>query len=140
MKKLNYLTESLNKFRMEHQSKTYNREEILEILKSLGFSLAICNSILGKGYIPSERVGKAKLYSFGKDPIHKSQIESLYKSNNIRNNAYREKSHILTKEEEALELLQSKGYQIRKVKGFDVERFQKENPVLYKKYLIYETV
>ena len=46
----------------------------------------------------------------------------------------------LSPEEKAIATLQAAGYQIRKIVGFDMERFQKENPVLYKKYLKYEII
>lgn len=134
------LTEAFNKYRMEHQSKTYSREEILRELNKLGFSTAIGNTLLARGFVPSERVGKAKLYSFGKEPIHKSQIESLYRDKNTKAYARREKfkENLRTDEESAIATLQAAGYQIRKVTGFDVDKFKVENPVLYKRYLKYE--
>ena len=142
MNKLNYmaLTEAFNKFRMEHQSKTYTRPEIIKELNSLGFSTPIAATILSKGYVPSERVGKSKLYSFGKEPMHKSQLEALYQIRSNYNIAQNDKKKQVTNEEEAISSLQAMGYQIRKVIGFDLERFQKENPVLYKRYLKYEIV
>lgn len=142
MKNLDYrsLTEAFNKFRMEHQSKTYSRKEILRELAKLGFSTAIGNTLLARGFVPSERIGKSKFYSFGKEPIHKSQIESLYRDINAKAYARKEKFKEKTDEESAIVTLQAAGYQIRKVTGFDIDRFKVENPVLYKRYLIYETI
>lgn len=142
MKNLDYrsLTEAFNKFRMEHQSKTYSRQEILRELNKLGFNIAIGNTLLARGFVPSERIGKTKFYSFGKEPIHKSQIESLYRDRNTKAYARKEKFKERTDEESAIVTLQAAGYQIRKVTGFDVDRFKVENPVLYKRYLIYETI
>ena len=146
MKKLDYqtLTEVFNKFRMEHLSRTYTREEILAELANIGIKSAIAYKMFSKGYIPSEKVGKAKLYSFGKDPVHKSQIEALYREKNLTSykSELKRKAETkqLTSEEAAIELLQSKGFQVRKVIGFDMERFQKENPVIYKRYLKYEII
>lgn len=143
MRQLNYreLTGSLNKFRMEHQSKTYTREELVFELQKIGFAPAMAQKVMTK-FIPSERIGKKKLYSFGNEPIHTSQIEALYQSvNNKKYRVMKEKIAInASSEEKAIATLQAAGYQVRKVVGFDMERFQKENPVLYKKYLKYEIV
>ena len=142
MKNYEELTGALNKFRMEHQNKTFSREELVKSLKEIGFNGNIAQRILS--FIPSEKIGTAKLYTFGKEPIHKSQVEGIYrKEAKIRaKSAAKIRSNSLeaSAEEAALSLLQSKGYQIRKVVGFDLERFQKENPILYRKYLKYEIV
>ena len=54
MKKLDYqtLTEVFNKFRMEHLSRTYTREEILAELANIGIKSAIAYKMFSKGYIP----------------------------------------------------------------------------------------
>lgn len=146
MKQLNYfeLVERFNRFRMEHQSRTYTREEILKELDNLGIKSAIASRMFSKGYIPSEKVGKAKLYSFSKDPLHKSQLEALYRDKNkmCYKSELKRKNEAkqLTSEEAAIELLQAQGYQVRKVVGFNLEKFKAENPVLYKKYLKYEII
>lgn len=145
MKTKNYLalTECLNKFRMEHQSKTFTREELIEDLCGLGFNKGTAGMIIAK-FVPSEKMGTSKLYSFGREPIHKSQIEAIYRKfasygTNTKTTTKPNLS-IVSDEESLIEKMKEMGYQIRKVVGFDMERFQKENPVLYKKYLKYETV
>ena len=143
MKKQNYmaLTESLNKFRMEHQSKTYTREEILQALCELGFNKGTAGMIIAK-FVPSEKMGTSKLYSFGREPIHKSQVEAIYKKFASYGNTTPKKPvpTPVSNEESLIEKMKEMGYQVRKVVGFDMERFKAENPVLYKKYLKYETV
>lgn len=137
------LTQSFNKFRMEHQSKTYTREELLNELNKLGMNSAIATMFMAK-YIPSERVGKGKLYSFPIEPVHKSQIVGIYDAyNNGRRTLRLDEKKLnkqLSDEEAAMKLLQEKGYQVRRVVGFNLEKFKAENPVLYKKYLKYEVV
>jgi hypothetical protein len=142
MKNYEELTGALNKFRMEHLSKTFSREELVTALREIGFNHNTAQSILS--FIPSEKIGTSKLYTFSKDPIHKNLVEGVY-----RNDAkLRKKSAQRLKgqksenspEEKAIATLQAAGYQIRKIVGFDMERFQKENPVLYKKYLKYEII
>lgn len=141
MKKQNYmaLTESLNKFRMEHQSKTFTREELIEALYGIGFNKGIAGTIIAK-FVPSEKMGTSKLYSFGREPIHKSQIEAIYRKFASYGNIPAKKSVPVSEEESLISKMKEMGYQVRKIVGFDMERFQKENPVLYKKYLKYETV
>jgi Holliday junction resolvasome RuvABC DNA-binding subunit len=143
MKTKNYLalTESLNKFRMEHQSKTYTREELVEALCGLGFNKGTASMVIAK-CVPSEKMGTSKLYSFGREPIHKSQVETIYKKfASYGNTAPKKPVSVPVSEEESLiSKMKEMGYQARKIVGFDMERFKAENPVLYKKYLKYETV
>lgn len=141
MKKQNYLalTECLNKFRMEHQSKTFTREELVEALCGLGFNKGTAGMIIAK-FIPSEKMGTSKLYSFGREPIHKSQVEAIYKKFASYGNVKKPVPTPVSNEESLIEKMKEMGYQVRKVIGFDMERFKAENPVLYKKYLKYETV
>lgn len=137
------LTQGFNKFRMEHQSRTYTREELLQELNKLGMNSAIATMFIAK-YIPSEKVGKAKLYSMPSEPVHKSQIVGIYDAyNNGRRSLKLERKEAtkqLTAEEAAMKLLQEKGYQVRRVVGFNLEKFKAENPVLFKKYLKYEII
>lgn len=143
MKTKNYLalTESLNKFRMEHQSKTYTREELVEALCGLGFNKGVASMIIAK-FVPSEKMGTSKLYSFGREPIHKSQVEAVYKKFASYGNIAPKKPvpTPVSEEESLISKMKEMGYQVRKIVGFDMERFKAENPVLYKKYLKYETV
>lgn len=137
------LTQAFNKFRMEHQSKTYSREELVGELGKIGMNSAIAAMFIAK-YIPSERIGTSKLYSMSTEPVHKNQIQGIYDTYNSSRRSLnldkKESKKQLTSEEAAIELLQSQGYQVRKVVGFNLEKFKAENPVLYKKYLKYEIV
>ena len=145
MKKTNTveLTQKLNQFRMENSNKTFTREELKESLLSLGFNSQTEGAIVPK-FFPYEKIGTNRIYNMPKEPIHKSAIEAVYESfrrtrNKLRNQK-KEEIHSKNSEEAALALLSARGYQIRKCIGFDLERFQKEQPILYKKYLKYETV
>lgn len=137
------LTEGLNKFRMEHQSKTYTREELLEVLCGLGFNRAVASMIIAK-FIPSEKMGTSKLYSFGREPISYNSVVSIYKKFSSYGSksraAVKEKEISLSEDSELITKVQQLGYQVRKCVGFDMERFKAENPVLYKKYLKYEII
>ena len=142
-KNLEELTKKLNEFRMSHLNKTFLSSELNEKLIELGFNKSAAGAISNKCF-PYERLGKQRLYSMPKDPIHKGLVIGVYQ----KNRSYALKSYHSKKEsmndkmneEEALQLLSSKGYQIRKCVGFDLEKFKNENPILYKKYLKYENV
>jgi hypothetical protein len=121
---------------MEHLSQTYTYSELKKILKDLGISSVYATALLASNVIPHEKVGKAYLYSFNTEPIHRATIENLYLSRKV----YGKKVESESPEEKSINHLQSLGYQIRKPIGFDIERFKKENPVLFKKYLKYEVV
>ena len=142
MKNYEELTGALNKFRMEHLSKTFSREELVSALREIGFNNNTAQSILS--FIPSERIGTSKLYTFSKDPIHKNQVEGVYRNEaKLRKKStqkLKEQRVENNSEEKAIATLQAAGYQIRRIVGFDMERFQKENPILYKKYLKYEII
>ena len=109
-------------------------------MKEMGFNSQVAPFVLV--HIPHETIGRSNLYTMRKEEnIHIKWINAAYD----KCNGYKKKQPFIQKsvgisEEEALSVLSSKGYQIRKCVGFDMERFQKENPILYKKYLKYEIV
>lgn len=135
MKKINVEEKArvLNELRMSCDNKTFTREELVKNLKQLGFNSQVVGAMIPKLFT-YEEVGKARLYSFPKTPIHKSLIRACYD----RCNGYKSKTPSV--EESVIATLQAAGYQVRKIVGFDMEKFKAENPNLYKKYLRYETV
>lgn len=137
------LTRKINEFRMAHPNKSFTREELREELFKLGFNSQTEGAIVPK-FFPYEKIGTNRIYNMPKEPIHKSAIEAVYESfrrtRNKSRNQKKEEVNSKNNEEAALALLASKGYQIRKCIGFDLEKFQKEQPILYRKYLKYETV
>lgn len=123
-------TRLINEFRMQFSEKTFTSGEIREALKNI---VTTNNYVLNKllKLFPSKRIGKVVMYEIPKTPIYKSLIAACWKRNH--------KSDEIS-DDAAIQLLQSKGYQIRRIKGFDLDRFMKENPTLYKKYLVYEII
>lgn len=141
------LTKSINELRLNSKNKTFTRSEIYDALVNAGFNKAIANYALALLY--SEKLGKAKLYSFNSDPIHKSQIEGLFKRYRLSKNQYnfkaRHKSEEIpvsseANEEAMIKYLKARGYQIRKPVGFDEQRFAQMNPELYSRFIKYETL
>ena len=145
MKKVNIeeKTRQLNEFRMANLHKSFSGRELQDYLYNLGISRTIASALMSKCF-PYEKMGSTRLYEVPKEPIHKSMLNGLYENFRNKRNKYNssKKGEIISQnsEEEALALLSARGYQIRKCIGFDLERFQKEQPILYKKYLKYETV
>jgi Holliday junction resolvasome RuvABC DNA-binding subunit len=137
------LIRKLNEFRMANLNKSFTGAELNEALVALGFKSYDASRIAQKCF-PFEYMGKNRLYEVPKEPIHKSILISI---NNKATESvkkcqafHKAKVQMELTEEAALAALQAKGYQIRKCVGFDLERFAKENPVLYKKYLKYEII
>ena len=100
-------------------------------LKAIGFSKSQVSQLMNKGYIRREKSGKnaSKLYSFMDSPLNIKQMENLSISSSTKSKF---------NEKEAIHQLQIQGFKVLKPIGFDEEKFRKENPELYKKYLIYD--
>lgn len=148
MKKVNIdqKTQDLNEFRLANKNKSFTYSEIRE---KLGEILSKNNVVISAAIkaFPYEIIGKSRLYSMPKDPIHWTFVKNAYKeqtnvqkkyTSKVKKESLKESND--SEEEKALKVLASKGYQIRKCVGFDLERFSKENPDLYKKYLKYEII
>lgn len=131
-------TRKLNELREQHSTNSYVYSEMHDMLTGIGFSKSIAATLM-KGF-PFEKIGNAKLYSFPKTPIHQQFVTNLYKRQTSKAITQRlNKTEALT-EKAALELLKSKDYVIKKAGEFDLERFKREQPEMYKKYLKYEYV
>ena len=145
MKKVDFgeQTRKINDFIQKNQGKSFTGLELEEILHKLGFNKNVAYKIARSAF-PFEKMGISTLYEVPKKPIYIELIKNLYKSVSDSQRKRIQSKKIEVKEqnaeEAALAFLSSKGYQIRKCVGFDLERFAKENPVLYKKYLKYEIV
>jgi hypothetical protein len=148
MKKVNIeqKTQALNEFRLSNKNKSFTYSEIRE---KLGEILSKNNVVITAAIkaFPYEVIGRNRLYSMPNDPIHWTFVKNAYKEQTNVQKKYNSKAkeeslkkENESEEEKALKILASKGYQIRKCVGFDLERFAKENPVLYKKYLKYEII
>jgi hypothetical protein len=148
MKKVNIdqKTQDLNEFRLANKNKSFTYSEIRE---KLGEILSKNNVVISAAIkaFPYEVIGKSRLYGMPKDPIHWTFVKNAYKeqtnvqkkyASKVKKESLKESND--SEEEKALKVLASKGYQIRKCVGFDLERFSKENPDLYKKYLKYEII
>lgn len=139
MKKVNIseLTKKVNEFRTENIGKQYSSKEIYEELYKLGFNMHI--SIRVAALFPTQKLGTSKYYEMTDEPIHQSKIAALYEASKKAYTKSRNKGEELT-ERSALELLNTLGYRIKRVIGFDMEKFMKEQPEMYRRYCKYEYV
>lgn len=143
MRKVNIdeLTRKLNTFRMEHLNDTFMSYDLRVSLYHLGFNQNIVSELIK--VFPCENIGGKKLYGVPQDPVFKDKVKQLYEDRREveKHRHLRKKGgEVEISEEDALSVLQAKGYQIKKPVGFDANLFQKENPEMYQKYLLYETV
>jgi len=154
MKKVNVeeLTGKFNEFRMNSLSKTFTRQELVDKLLSLGFNKGIVSEMIPKLF-PFEKMGTSRLYGIPKEPIHKSQIASLYRGVNDRKKKS-SKAIAIKKENkpsidvfvdakevnDAIHLLLSKGYKISRPLGLDVKQLLADHPELAQKYMRYANI
>ena len=153
MKKINVeeLTGKFNEFRMNSLSKTFTRQELVDKLLSLGFNKGIVAEMIPKLF-PFEKMGTSRLYGISKEPIHKSQIASLYRGAYDRKKKS-SKATAIKKEKpsidvfadakevnDAIHLLLSKGYKISRPLGLDVKQLLADHPELTQKYMRYDVI
>lgn len=137
------LSSIINGYRMQHQNDTFTSGELASNLVILGFSKNIAYRIM-KSFL-SEKVGCSTIYQLPKEPINVNLIANCIKEEQKFMRDYNKRNHNSKKNKEidvnsALKAVRAAGYQIRKIVGFDMERFSKENPEMYKKYLKYEII
>jgi hypothetical protein len=139
------LTRKLNEFRdkARKENRTFTSSQLYEELEKIGFNTSISKRIAA--FMDFEKIGTAKLYSMPAEPIHQSRIERLYKE--ARKSQYKCRAHKRIannadmSEKQALEVLAKKGcYRIKRIVGFDLERFAKEQPDIYRKYCKYDYI
>ena len=133
--KIKELTKKVNEFRKEHIGRQYSSKELYEELYKLGFNLHISKRVAA--LFPAQKLGTSKYYEMTDEPIHQSKITALYEASKKAKS--RNKGEELT-EKSALELLNTLGYRIKRIVGFDMEKFMKEQPEMYRRYCKYEYV
>ena len=131
------LTKKVNEFRKEHIGKQYSSKELYNELYKLGFNLHISKRVAA--LFPAQKLGTSKYYEMTDEPIHQSKIAALYEASKRAYTKNRNKKEELT-ENSAVEFLIGLGYRVKKITGFDMEKFIKEQPEMYRRYCKYEYV
>jgi hypothetical protein len=137
-------TEAFNRVRLENKSKSFTYVELIALLKAAGIPADIASMAIKHGFIDKAEVDGKMLYSFQVTSLHMDSMQSFYNEKNKKKKAWRDNAKQPAKnamtERAALALLQSKGYRIKRIVGFDLEKFAQEQPELYHKYAKYEYV
>jgi hypothetical protein len=137
------LSSIINGFRMKYQNDAFTSSELASNLVILGFSKNIAYRIMKS--FPSKKVGCSTIYQLPKEHINVDLIANCIKEEQKFMRDYNKRNYSSKKNKEidvnsALKAVRAAGYQIRKIVGFDMEKFSKENPEMYKKYLKYEII
>ena len=142
MKRLNAkeLTLEFNDLRLKNQGREFTGTQLNEFLHKYGFNDDLIYFMKKQDVFNVSKVsGSAtKLYKFKEEPLYHRGMERII--NDWRKTTNKKSPKSLSEEEVSIQNLKNKGYQIQKLIGFDESRFAKENPELYKKYLVYEFV
>lgn len=134
------LARKFNDFRQKNQGRTFSTQELYTEFAGMGFNKNIAQQLTR--FLDSEKIGTSKLFTFKDTPLLEIQIEGLYRKHRdiSKKKALGVGPSTMT-EKVALDILQKAGcYRIKKAVGFDVEKFRKEHPDLYRKYTIYEYI
>jgi hypothetical protein len=137
-------TESFNRTRLENKKKSFTYAEITSLLKGAGIPLDITTLIIKHHFIDKEEVEGRMLYSFQETSLHTDSMQAFYDEKNRRKKAWNDSKKKPAKdaltEKAAIDLLSQKGYRIKRIVGFDLEKFAAEQPEMYRKYCKYEYI
>lgn len=137
-------TESFNRTRLENKKKSFTYTEITSLLKGAGIPIDITTLIIKHHFIDKEEVEGRMLYSFQETSLHTDSMQAFYDEKNRRKKAWNDSKKKPVKdaltEKAAIDLLSQKGYRIKRIVGFDLEKFAAEQPEMYRKYCKYEYI
>jgi hypothetical protein len=137
-------TEIFNRTRLESKGKVFTYQELASLLKEKGIPVDITGLAIKHHFIDKAEVEGKMVYSFQTVSLHTDSMQSFYNEKNKKKKLWRENSKQPVKEalteRAAIALLSQKGYRIKRIIGFDLERFMKEQPELYHKYAKYEYI
>ena len=132
-----------NNARTQNSGRKGGSEWVFNILHSFGLSNNMAKRIIREPtlLIPCKREhpgkGNYKGYAFPCTPVHVSWFENwLNKKETPKISVEKDENF----EVECATYLKQQGYQLKKCIGFDEDKFSKDYPQLYAKYLIYENV
>ena len=137
-------TEIFNRTRIANKDKSFTHPELIALLKEKGIPADITMLAIRHHHIDKAEIEGKMLYSFQTVSLHMDTMQAFYNEKNKKKRQWRESSKSPVKEclteRAAVALLQAKGYRIKRIVGFDLERFMKEQPEMYHKYAKYEYI
>ena len=129
----------LNDFILKTGTRALTYVELKEGLRCVTSTAAIINNLIK--LFPHEKIGRSNMYEMPKQPIYKGLVEKCWnRQRTAVREHYRKTVSLEISEEQAIEKLKNSGFVIRKIIGFDIENFAREQPELYRKYCKYEYV
>ena len=140
------LIEAFNSLRLQYFGERISGEELSHQLKTAGFNAETIGLLKkNKEIFNSERkFGKPKMFVFIQKPLYIGQLTAILKQakelKTSYNRNWKKSEKYSFTEEEAVEFLKSQGYRLQKEVGLDTEALRKENPKMFEKYLILQTV
>ena len=134
-KDLTGMTKSYEILYSTQKNNAFNRKDLFDKLNACGVNTNIVNALLKFGKIFR---GTDGLYRF-KEPVSKDDFEAIYEMRREQaKESYKNKSNPISINE-ALQVLNASGeFLIKRISGFDMDRFKKDHPSLYKEYAIYK--
>lgn len=155
MKKVNVddKVKQFNLCRLKYEHKAFLYADLFKALKEFKINSNIVCQLLKHGCFDKEVINGRNIYSFQKDPLHKSIMERALGEIRDQNKKWRTKkaeAKVATKQptvgeatsmfDDAIKLLSNSDDYVVQKKVFDLEKFKKEQPVMYQKYLKFEIV
>lgn len=138
MKKLDSkeLLSKFNTLRQQNLKKEFTPAELEKLLNSNGFNSSIV-SLLKKvpGLFQVQKLSTSRWYSFTEKPLNYLEMEKILKEYCAPKKSTPKKE--LTPEQEAVKLLVSRGYIVKRPVGLDTDKLRKELPEVYQRYMRY---
>lgn len=147
-------TKQFNLCRMKYEKKAFMYEELYKTLKEFGIASNTVSLLLKHGCFDKEIINGRNVYSFQKEPLHQAVMARVLKEHRDQNKKYRQNKKVValadvTKQpvvgtsnlvNEAIKLLSNSDEYVIQKKVFDLDKFKRENPALYQKYLKFEVI
>lgn len=157
MKKVNIedKVKQFNLCRLKYEHKAFLYADLFKALKEFKINSNIVCQLLKHGCFDKEVINGRNIYSFQKDPLHKSLMERALGEIRDQNKKWRNKKATEARAvttpkpaigetpnvfDEAIKLLSNSDDYVVQKRVFDIEKFKKEQPVMYQKYLKFEIV
>ena len=137
------LCKAFNTLRQQYVGQKLISEQIVDMFQKENISKWIIYKMLQNSTlftkIQKDSDKRCRGYIMPSNPVNIHWFENWLKDQHSTTSKKEEKK-TLTLEEECIAYLKQQGFQMKKPKGFNVERFSKDYPQLYEKYLEFEIV
>lgn len=137
------LCKAFNALRQQHVGQKLISEQIVDMFQKENISKWVIYKMLQTPTlftkIQKDSDKRCKGYMMPSNPVNIHWFENWLKDQHSTT-PKKEEEKKLTLEEECVAYLKSQGFKMQKPRGFNLEKFSKDYPQLYEKYLEFETV